>query len=42
LLVIEAMKMENEILAKGAGTVAEVHAVTGAAVESHARLVTLA
>jgi biotin carboxyl carrier protein len=42
LLVIEAMKMENEICAKGAGTVAEVHAVAGAAVESHARLVTLA
>jgi biotin carboxyl carrier protein len=42
LLVMEAMKMENEIRAPRAGTVAEVHAVAGAAVESNARLVTLA
>jgi biotin carboxyl carrier protein len=42
LLVMEAMKMENEIKAKGAGAVAEVHVVTGAAVESGAKLVTLA
>ncbi len=42
LLVMEAMKMENEIRARSAGTVAEVHAVAGSAVESNARLVTLA
>jgi len=41
LLVMEAMKMENEICARSAGTVAEIHAVEGAAVESNARLVTL-
>jgi biotin carboxyl carrier protein len=42
LLVVEAMKMENEIRAKGAGTVAEVHVAAGAAVEGNAKLVTLA
>jgi biotin carboxyl carrier protein len=42
LLVLEAMKMENEVKARVAGTVAEVHVVTGAAVEGSAKLVTLA
>jgi biotin carboxyl carrier protein len=42
LLVLEAMKMENEVKAKVAGTVAEVHVVAGATVEGSAKLVTLA
>ena len=42
LLVVEAMKMENEIRAKAAGTVAEVHVAVGATVEGNAKLVTLA
>ena len=42
LLVIEAMKMENEIRAKAAGSVAEVHVAVGATVEGNAKLVTLA
>jgi biotin carboxyl carrier protein len=42
LLVLEAMKMENEVKAKVAGTVADVHVVAGAAVEGNAKLVTLA
>lgn len=41
LLVIEAMKMENEVKAKGAGTIAQVHVVEGATVEANAKLVTL-
>jgi biotin carboxyl carrier protein len=41
LLVLEAMKMENEVKAKAAGTVAEVHVTTGSAVEGNAKLVTL-
>ena len=41
LLVLEAMKMENEVKAKVAGTVAEVHVAAGAAVEGGAKLVTL-
>ena len=41
LIVMEAMKMENEIRARSAGTIAEIHAVAGTAVESNARLVTL-
>jgi biotin carboxyl carrier protein len=41
LLVLEAMKMENEVKAKLAGTVADVHVVAGAAVEGNAKLVTL-
>lgn len=41
LLVLEAMKMENEVKAKAPGTVAEVHVVAGAAVEGNAKLVTL-
>jgi biotin carboxyl carrier protein len=42
LVVLEAMKMENEVRAKVAGTVAEVHVVQGATVEGNAKLVTLA
>jgi len=42
LVVLEAMKMENEVRARAAGTVAEVHVSAGTAVEGNARLVTLA
>jgi biotin carboxyl carrier protein len=42
LVVLEAMKMENEVRAKVAGTVAEVHVTPGATVEGSAKLVTLA
>jgi biotin carboxyl carrier protein len=42
LLVLEAMKMENEGRARIAGTVAEVHVAAGATVEGNAKLVTLA
>jgi glutaconyl-CoA/methylmalonyl-CoA decarboxylase subunit gamma len=42
LVVLEAMKMENEVKAKAAGTVAEVHVTPGATVEGNAKLVTLA
>jgi biotin carboxyl carrier protein len=42
LLVLEAMKMENEVRARTAGTVAEVHVSPGATVEGNAKLVTLA
>jgi len=42
LLVLEAMKMENEVRARVAGTVAEVHVAAGATVEGNAKLVTLA
>lgn len=42
LVVLEAMKMENEVRAKVAGTVAEVHVTAGAAVEGNAKLITLA
>ena len=42
LVVIEAMKMENELRAPHAGTVAVVHAVEGALVEAKAVLVALA
>lgn len=41
LCVIEAMKMENEVKAKSACTVLEVHVVEGAAVEGNAKLFTL-
>jgi biotin carboxyl carrier protein len=41
LLVLEAMKMENEVRARAAGMVAEVHVATGATVEGGAKLVTL-
>jgi biotin carboxyl carrier protein len=42
VLVIEAMKMENELKSKVVGVVAELHVVAGAAVESNAKLVTFA
>jgi biotin carboxyl carrier protein len=42
LLVLEAMKMENEVRARIAGTVADVHVAAGATVEGGARLLTLA
>ncbi len=42
LVVMEAMKMENEIRARTAGTVAQVHVAVGDTVEGGARLVTLA
>jgi glutaconyl-CoA/methylmalonyl-CoA decarboxylase subunit gamma len=41
LCVIEAMKMENEIKAKAACVIADVHVVEGAAVEANAKLFTL-
>ena len=42
LVVIEAMKMENEIRAKAPCTIAEVHVAVGATVEGNAKLITLA
>jgi pyruvate carboxylase subunit B len=42
LLVLEAMKMENEVKARVAGTIAEVHVAAGATVEGSAKLITLA
>jgi biotin carboxyl carrier protein len=42
LLVMEAMKMENEIKAKAAGKVAEILVKTGEAVEGNAKLLTMA
>ncbi|MDB5217077.1 MAG: Pyruvate carboxyl transferase [Myxococcaceae bacterium] len=42
LCVIEAMKMENEVKAKLACTVAEVHVAEGATVEANGKLFTLA
>jgi biotin carboxyl carrier protein len=42
LFVLEAMKMENEVRARVAGTVAEVHVAAGAAVEGSAKLLTFA
>jgi biotin carboxyl carrier protein len=42
LLVMEAMKMENEIKAKRECTILEVHVALGATVESNEKLLTLA
>jgi biotin carboxyl carrier protein len=42
LLVMEAMKMENEIKAKAAGTIGQIHVAAGDTVEGNAKLVTLA
>ena len=42
LVVVEAMKMENELRAPRAGVVREVHVAAGQAVERGAPLVTLA
>lgn len=41
LLILEAMKMENEIRAPRGGTVAEVHVQAGEAVDKGAQLVSL-
>ena len=41
LLILEAMKMENEISAPQAGTVLDVHVAPGQAVEQGALLVRL-
>jgi biotin carboxyl carrier protein len=40
LVVIEAMKMENELKAKSAGKVVSVHVTAGTTVEGNAKLVT--
>jgi glutaconyl-CoA/methylmalonyl-CoA decarboxylase subunit gamma len=42
LCVIEAMKMENEVKAKAACTILEVHVVEGVTVEANGKLITLA
>lgn len=42
LLLLEAMKMENEVKAKAACVVAEVHVAEGATVEANGKLFTLA
>jgi biotin carboxyl carrier protein len=42
LVVVEAMKMENELTAARSGTVRKVHVAPGQAVESGARLVEIA
>lgn len=42
LVVIEAMKMENEVRAKAPGTVKDVFVQAGAAIESNAKLVLVA
>jgi pyruvate carboxylase subunit B len=42
VVVIEAMKMENELRASGAAIVADVHVTEGASVEARALLVTFA
>ena len=41
LVVLEAMKMENDIVAPGPGTVAAIHVVKGATVDTGTLLVTL-
>jgi biotin carboxyl carrier protein len=41
VLVMEAMKMENEIKTKGAGKILELHVAVGDTVERNAKLVTL-
>jgi biotin carboxyl carrier protein len=41
VVVVEAMKMENELRAGRAGTVAEVHAREGQSVEAGALLVVI-
>jgi biotin carboxyl carrier protein len=42
VIVVEAMKMENELRAKGGGVVAEIHAKPGDTIESGAKLITFA
>lgn len=41
MLVVEAMKMENEVRAKTAGVIGEVHVEVGQTVEGNAKLLTL-
>jgi biotin carboxyl carrier protein len=41
MVVVEAMKMENELVAEIAGTVQKVYVQPGDAVEGGARLVTI-
>ncbi len=41
LVVLEAMKMENDVVASAAGTVASINAVAGGSVEAGEVLVTL-
>jgi biotin carboxyl carrier protein len=41
LLILEAMKMENEIRAEGEGTVAKIHVEEGMAVNSNVSLLTI-
>jgi biotin carboxyl carrier protein len=41
LVVVEAMKMENELKSPKAGTVGEVFAKEGSAVEANAKLLTV-
>jgi biotin carboxyl carrier protein len=41
LVIVEAMKMENEVRARVSGRVAEVHVVSGATVDGRTKLVTL-
>jgi len=42
LCVVEAMKMENEVKAKAACVIFEIHVVEGATVEANGKLITLA
>ena len=42
VVVLEAMKMENEVRSPRAGIVAQVHAAAGATVEANATLITFA
>jgi biotin carboxyl carrier protein len=41
MLVLEAMKMENEIKASRAGKISNIHVIEGASVESGAALITM-
>jgi biotin carboxyl carrier protein len=41
LVVVEAMKMENELRAVGEGTVTQIHVAEGASVEAGAPLIVI-
>jgi biotin carboxyl carrier protein len=41
LVVVEAMKMENELRAAGEGTVTQIHVAEGASVEAGAPLIVI-